>query len=229
VLHHYRDSQMTETDLRSHPHRRSDKEFRSLNLKMSFPRKRESRVTAPSLALDPRFRAWGCTYLRTARSIPPPLVGGGQGAGFARGSAPKSRSSEDTSLFPATLMALANAGQESCAPTGARPRPPKPPPTRGGGMERPLSKCVHPQARKRGSRATNCALALDSRFRAGLSGENHESFQVPVDDFDPFCPRTVRTRSTRSKVSERKSESNESLGSQHFPRTAVRFRGNDNV
>jgi len=35
-----------------------------------------------------------------AISIPPPLVGGGQGAGFARGSALESRPLEDTSPTP---------------------------------------------------------------------------------------------------------------------------------
>src|SRR5262249_34438838 len=37
-------------------------------LKLSFPRKRESRATAPSLPLDPRFRATGCTHRANSRT-----------------------------------------------------------------------------------------------------------------------------------------------------------------
>src|SRR4030095_11495310 len=58
------------------------------------------------------------------RSIPPPLVGGGQGAGFARGSAPEIRSS----CGPADRV----AGVMTRLP--ARDPAPYPPPTRGGGM-----------------------------------------------------------------------------------------------
>src|SRR5438270_10210841 len=117
-----------------------------------------------------------------------------------------------------------------------------------GATHAPRRHASHPSPpRKRGSRASGAADALDSRFRAGLSGEpKRVGLEGRVTTIDTPWPGLTRPPTSASTaklapgrtwmpgtspgkgtfLSQRRCEDAETAPSE-FPRTGLRFRGGD--
>ena len=132
------------------------------------------RLACHSAVCHPRESVRGCMQVRIdARSsyrVPSPLVGEGQSEGT------RAAARSDLAIADARKCAKQTRTVEVPLPVnglfGACQRqPPHPVPLPQGerglcrGALRQFARCVHPLARKRGSRANGRAVALDSRFR----------------------------------------------------------------